>query len=325
VRVASFQETQRADESILFQQYFKLAPGEYKVAVQVRDASSGNMSRAEQTLALPAYGPGSVSAPVLAYQVRGRDRTADPLQVVLNNRGTVAYGGDTLLAYVEGYDFPGPTSVPFRVIAPLTDSVVYSDSLRFRGGLPIESQVLRLRPDSMALGEMQLQVGTPPAVKVTNAVVSLSTAWLVTNLDEMIDMLRWFRGADEQVAQLRRATPEGRAEAWSRFWKETDPNASTPENEALNSYFARIALASRMFRDEGLPGWRTERGEVFLRLGEPDEIWDAGALTQARAIRWSYIGLRLVLIFRDDGGMGRFRLTPESRAEFERVAARLQR
>ncbi|HEX5632977.1 MAG TPA: GWxTD domain-containing protein, partial [Gemmatimonadales bacterium] len=244
------------------------------------------------------------------------------LNVVLNNRGTVAYGGDTLLAYVEGYDFAGPTSVPFQIVSPLQDSVIYSDSLRFRGGLPVESQVLRLRPDSMQLGEMELRVGSGPTARKTSAVVSLSTAWLVTNLDEMIDMLRWYRGADEQMSALRRALPEDRAEAWRKFWRDTDPNPSTPENESLNSYFARIAIASQRYRDEGVPGWKTERGEVFIRLGEPDEVFDASAMSQGRVIRWSYIGLRLVIFFRDDSGFNRFRLTPDSRAEFERVAAR---
>ena len=324
VRVSGFEETQRADESILFQKYFKLLPGTWKLAVQVRDAGNGNISRAEVPLAIAPFGAGSLSAPVLAYQVRGRERTAEPLQVVLNNRGTVAYGGDTLLAYVEGYDFPGPTTVPFAVVSPLRDSVIHRDSLHFKGGLPVESQVLRLRPDSMALGEMQLVVGDSAHARSTSAVVSLSTAWLVTNLDEMIDMLRWFRGYDTELARVRRAPPEERAEAWQRFWKETDPNPSTPENEALNSYFAKVAIASQRYRDEGVPGWRTERGEVFIRLGEPDEVYDASAAAQGRVIRWTYFGLRLVLFFRDESGFGRFRLTPDSRAEFERVAATLR-
>jgi GWxTD domain-containing protein len=271
-----------------------------------------------------SFGPGSLSAPLLAYQVRGRERTAEPLQVVLNNRGTVAYGGDTLLAYVEGYDFPGPTTVPFSIVSPLRDSVIYRDSLHFQGGRPVESQVLRLRPDSMALGEMQLVVGDSAHARSTSAVVSLSTAWLVTNLDEMLDMLRWFRGHDDAINRVKRAPPEERADAWRRFWQETDPNPSTPENEALNNYFARVAIASQRFRDEGVPGWKTERGEVFIRLGEPEEVYDASAMSQGRVIRWSYISLRLVLFFRDDSGFGRFRLTPDSRAEFERVAATLR-
>jgi len=324
VRVSSFEETQRSDESILFQKYFKLLPGAWKLTVVVRDAGNGNTSKSELPLTVTPFGRGSLSAPVLAYQVRGRERTSEPLQVVLNNRGTVAYGGDTLLAYVEGYDFPGPATVPFSVTSPLRDSVIYRDSLHFKGGLPVESQVLRLRPDSMALGEMQLVVGDGASARSTSAVVSLSTAWLVTNLDEMIDMLRWFRGHDEAISRVKRAPPEERAAAWQRFWKETDPNPATPENEALNNYFARVAIASQRYRDEGVPGWRTERGEVFIRLGEPDEIYDASAMSQGRVIRWTYMTVRLVLFFRDDSGFGRFRLTPDSRAEFERVAATLR-
>jgi GWxTD domain-containing protein len=321
VRVESFAETQRADESVLFQKYFKIPPGSHKLAVTVRDAGNGNQSRAELALEVPSFGPGTTSAPVLAYQVRGRQSTAEPLQVVLNNRGTVAYGGDTLLAYVEAYDLPGPTTIPFRVTSELRDSTKYLDSLRFRGGLPVESQVIRLRPDSIALGQMELKVGSGPDTRTTTAVVSLSTAWLVTNFDEMLDMLRYFRAPDA-LLKVRRTSPEGRAEAWRQFWKETDPNPDTPENEALNAYFARVAIASQRFRDEGMPGWRTDRGEVFIRLGEPDEIFDASALSQQRVYRWSYIGMRLVIFFRDDSGFGRFRLTPDSRAEFERVAAR---
>ena len=324
VRGSSFEETQRAEESFLFQKYFKLLPGSWKLVVAVRDAGNGNTSRAELPLTVTPFPAGSVTAPVLAYQVRGRERLAEPLQVVLNNKGTVAFGGDTLLAYIEGYDFTGPRSIPFEVVSPLRDSVVYRDSLRFRGGLPVESQVLRLRPDSMALGEMQLVVGDGDAARSTSAVVSLSTAWLVTNLDEMIDMLRWFRGHDDAISRVKRSPPEERAEAWRRFWQETDPNPATPENEALNNYFARVAIASQRYRDEGVPGWRTERGEVFIRLGEPEEVYDASAQAQGRVIRWSYISQRLVLFFRDESGFGRFRLTPDSRAEFERVAARLR-
>jgi len=242
---------------------------------------------------------------------------------VLNPRGAVAFGGDTLLAYLEGYGYPGPTAVPFEV-RTATDSLVYSDSLRFRGGLPVESQFIKLRPDSMALGELRLIVGRKPDQKSLSAVVSFSAAWLVTNFDEMISMLKWF-GHQQEVDRLKQAEPAQRPSAWLTFWKETDPNRGTPENEALNSYFGRVAVAAQQFRDEGVPGWRTERGEVYIRLGEPDDVFDTNGLTQTRVIRWTYQSLRLTLYFRDDSGFNRYRLTPESRTEFERVATRLGR
>ncbi len=322
VRVATFQETFRADESILFQKYFRLAPGSYKVGVTVRDLNSGALNHAETELELPAFGPGTTSAPLLAYQVTARDRAGAPLEAVLNPRGTVAYGGDTLLAYVEAYRLPGPTAVPFEVRTQ-SDSLVYRDSLRFRGGQEVEAQVLRLRPDSMALGELRLTVGSGPAARSTSAVVSLSTAWVVTNYDEMLSLLRYF-GHDDLLSKVRKAAPEDRAAAWRDFWTKTDPNPQTPENEALNRYFSRLAIANTRFRDEGVPGWRTERGEAFILLGEPDDIIDASAAAQGRVIRWSYLTFRLTLYFIDDTGFGRFRMTPASRADFERTVSRLR-
>ena len=323
VRVDTFQETGRADESVLFQKFFRLLPGTYQLTVTIRDVQSGTTNKAELALVVAPFGTSTTSAPILTYQVTARERLDQSLRIVLNPRGAVAFGGDTLLAYLEGYGYAGPTAVPFEV-RTAADSLVYSDSLRFRGGLPVESQFIKLRPDSMALGELRLVVGTKPEQKSVSAVVSFSAAWLVTNFDEMISMLKWF-GHPEEVDRLKHAEPDQRAAAWLTFWKETDPNPGTPENELLNTYFGRVAVAVQQFNDEGVPGWRTERGEVYIRLGEPNNVLDTNGLTQTRVIRWTYESLRLTLYFRDDSGFNRYRLTPESRSEFERVAARLGR
>ena len=54
VRVATFQETQRADESVLFQQVIRLLPGDYKVTATVRDASSTAESCSRATFSTSA-------------------------------------------------------------------------------------------------------------------------------------------------------------------------------------------------------------------------------------------------------------------------------
>jgi GWxTD domain-containing protein len=321
VRVDNFQETARADESILFQKFFRLVPGTYQLSVTVRDLQSGTINKTDLQVVVAPIGDATTSAPILTYQVAGRDKLDQSLKIVLNPRGAVAYGGDTLLAYLEGYNYPRPTAVPFQV-RTATDSIVFSDSLRFRGGLPVESQFIKLRPDSMALGELRLVVGSAPEQKSVSAAVSFSSAWLVTNFDEMISMLRWF-GHQQDVDRLKKAEVNERAAAWLKFWKETDPNPDSPENEALNAYFGRVAVAAQQFHDEGMPGWRTDRGEVYIRIGPPDDVFDSNGLTSTRVIRWTYTPLRLTLYFRDDSGFNRFRLTPESRSEFERIASRL--
>jgi len=102
----------------------------------------------------------------------------------------------------------------------------------------------------------------------------------------------------------------------------------TPENEALDQYFRRVQIANQRFRESVDPGWLTDRGEVFITLGEPDDVFDASSdisRSGVRLIRWTYSGLRLTLFFQDQTGFGRFRLTPMSRAEYQRVLSRVRR
>jgi GWxTD domain-containing protein len=298
-------------------------PGAYKVSVTLRDAGSTSESSATADFTAPRFGTGSYSAPILSYQATGRGSLADPVSVVLNPRGAVGYGSDTLLAYVEGYGFSGPTTVPFTVYDE-QENPIFVDSLAFRGGRPVESQVIRLSPDSVALGELRLVVGTEPNERAVSALVSFTQAWVVTNFDEMLDLLRYF-GQDDRIAAMRNAPDTERARLWREFYEQTDPNTGTPENEALNLYFTRVQAANQRFTDEGVPGWRTDRGEVFIGLGGPDESVESTPGTASRIIRWTYISHRLEIYFQDETGFGRLRLTPGSRAEYERVLGRLRR
>jgi GWxTD domain-containing protein len=322
VRVATFQETQRADESVLFQQVLRILPGAYTVTVTVRDASSTSESSATGEFTAPKFGKGTYSAPILTYQATGRGNLTEPLSLVLNPRGAVGYGSDTLLAYVEGYAFTEPTMVPFEVLDE-QENAIFTDSLRFRGGREVESQVVRLAPDSVSLGELKLVVGSAPE-RSTSAVVSFTQAWVVTNFDEMLDLLRYF-GQDDRISAMRKAPPQERARLWREFYTATDPSNATPENEALNQYFSRVNAANQRFKDEGVPGWRTDRGEVFITLGAPDESIESTPGTASRIIRWTYLNHRLEIYFQDETGFGRLRLTPGSRAEYERILSRVRR
>lgn len=323
IRVGSLQEALRSDETLLLQQEVALLPGRYAARITVSDLAGGKVGTATRAVTVPRFTPGTVSPPTLVYQVEGRGRPEDSLRVVLNTRGSLAYGGDTLLVYVEGYRFPGPTQVPVEV-RDETDKVIYRTELAFTGATPVESQMVRLIPEQAPLGQLEVVVGAGAAVQRTSALVSFSGNWIVTNFSDLISLLRYF-GEDNRLNQMRDAEPADRIELWREFFRTTDPNRSTPENEALDAYFGRIAIANQRFNDEGIAGWRTDRGEVFITLGMPDERFDATPQNQGRFLQWSYNDLRLVVTFQDPTGFGRFRLTLQSRADFERVRNRVLR
>lgn len=321
VRVPVFEETQRGDETIIHQQGFLLAPGEYTVSILVRDLAATSFSRAERPLSVPAYGAGSTTGPILVYETGSRHRRADSLPVVLNPRGSVAHGPtDSLLIYVEGYRFTAPTAVPLDVKDD-RGVVVFSDTLRFEGGREVESRTVRLSANTPPLGELTVAVGT---AGTTQALVSFSRGWVVTNYENLLSLLRFFPYVD-WVRRLRESDATERAALWREFWVATDPTPETPENEALDLYFTRVAIANERFRDEGPNAWRSDRGEVFITLGEPDVINTNSLTADRRLEQWVYSELRGVLLFEGQLGFNRMRLVPSSRSEFSRLRALVQR
>jgi len=191
-----------------------------------------------------------------------------------------------------------------------------------------------LRPGDLPVGQGRFEVSTVgagaapgAAARSTPFLVSFSDQWAITNYDQMISLLRYFERQD-WVDKLRQAPAEQRPAVWRQFYTATDPVEATPENEALEAYFRRVQFANQRFRESGDPGWLTDRGEVYVTLGEPDDVFDFStdvSRAGVRGIRWTYNSLRLTLFFQDPNGFGRFRLTPLSRAEFQRAAAQVRR
>ena len=65
----------------------------------------------------------------------------------------------------------------------------------------------------------------------------------------------------------------GKREFLRRFWAQRDPTPGTPRNEAEETFDARIAAVNRKFSEGGtsnVPGWRTDRGRIYLQHGPPD-------------------------------------------------------
>jgi GWxTD domain-containing protein len=324
VRVRNFQETLRSDESVIYQQFVTLPPGPYYVSAMVRDRNSPAFARAERADTVPRITPTGMSAPIAVYTAAGRaDRGASP-KLLANPRATLPYGPDSMRFYIERYGHAGGT-LAARVVDG-GNHELWRDSVPLTGGPDVAWGTIVVVPSKLPVGSAELQAVAGDDTTRTKFLVSFSNQWVITNFDEMMSLLRYFERQD-WVDSLRRSPAERRPEVWREFWKATDPVPLTPENEAIDDYFRRVQQANIQFPDEGGPGWLTERGEVFISLGEPDEMVDLSNgmdRSGSRVLRWTYSSQRLVLYFQDQTGFSRFRLTPSSRADFSRVVMRLR-
>jgi GWxTD domain-containing protein len=66
-------------------------------------------------------------------------------------------------------------------------------------------------------------------------------------------------------------TDEERDKFIEAFWLRRDPDPDTPENEYKDQYYERIQYANEHFAS-GIPGWKTDRGRIYIMYGKADEI-----------------------------------------------------
>jgi GWxTD domain-containing protein len=75
---------------------------------------------------------------------------------------------------------------------------------------------------------------------------------------------------EERRAFKRLQTDDEREKFIEEFWRRRDPDPDTDENEFKEEYYERIAYANEHFAS-GIPGWKTDRGRIWIMYGKPDE------------------------------------------------------
>lgn len=321
VRVPTFRETSRTDESIIWQQFLRLTPGRYTLTVSVKDESSIRNSTEEVTLEVPRLAPDGLTTAVPVYEAIPR-QVADSLpRLLARPRSTLVYGVDSLLAlYIDAVGATPPSAVRVRVLGD-ADIVGVDSLIELPARGAGRSTTVGIPVGRLPVGVNTVQITAPGRTDTarTRVLVTLGEDVPIGTFDEMLLYLRWFTSQD-RLKDLRDADLSDRAAAWSAFLKETDPIPGTAEHEGLRDYFARIRIANIRFRDDAGAGWQTDRGTTFVALGDPDNIIDTGLLNPNARVRqqiWEYRELRVQLIFIDQTGFGRWRLAAQSRNDLD--------
>jgi GWxTD domain-containing protein len=80
----------------------------------------------------------------------------------------------------------------------------------------------------------------------------------------------WIITDEERAAFKQLSNDEERDNFIEAFWQRRDPTPDTEENEYKEEHYQRIAYANEHFA-AGVPGWRTDRGRIWIVYGKPDE------------------------------------------------------
>jgi GWxTD domain-containing protein len=136
--------------------------------------------------------------------------------------------------------------------------------------------------------------------------------------------------SDEERAAFKKLNNDEERETFiENFWLRRDPSPDTEENEFKEEHYRRIAYANEHYAS-GIPGWKTDRGRIYITFGPPDEIEDhssggfyerppeegGGETSTFPFQQWRYryiegIGNNIIIEFVDPTMSGEFRMTSD--------------
>src|SRR5690242_5906905 len=81
--------------------------------------------------------------------------------------------------------------------------------------------------------------------------------------------VRWIISNQERQSFLQRNSDEDRDRFVATFWEQRNPTPGSQPNPFKEEHYRRLAFANQHFAATA-PGWKTDRGRVYILYGPPD-------------------------------------------------------
>jgi GWxTD domain-containing protein len=233
--------------------------------------------------------PGQDASVELHVRVLSGDGTAitkvAPQQLEVGAAGGVAARSLSLAGLPEG-------AYALEVVARFPDREVVRKASFSMAGFETEAEIARAATPESAID---------PFALLTES-----------QLDSLYGPLVYIQEADERRV-YENLSIQGKRSYLRTFWEKRDPTPGTPVNETREMYYRLFAEASRRYREggaAGVPGWRTDRGRIFLKYGEAGETLRRPQAGSTRPYEvWKYTRPRLLkFVFMDETGLGNYAL-----------------
>src|SRR6267154_467135 len=174
--------------------------------------------------------------------------------------------------------------------------------------------------------------GAPPAPQKLNKETKRKMRKSLKELDSaykqwLTEDVTYIISPDERNSFLQLDTNEEREQFIEQFWLRRSSNPDLPENDFKEEHYRRIAYTNEHYAS-GIPGWKTDRGRMYIMWGPADEVEshptggtydrpmeEGGGSTSTypwETWRWRYlegIGENVILEFVDPSGSGEYHMT----------------
>ena len=130
-------------------------------------------------------------------------------------------------------------------------------------------------------------------------------------LDTQFSMAIYIANGDERAMWKSISGAEAKKKFLTKFWTDRDSDPATQQNEYFIEYMKRVQYCTGQFRTSYRPGWKTDRGRVYITYGAPDYIQRNTMESDTKAYEtWTYDNIQsgAVCVFIDKGGFNELQL-----------------
>ncbi len=142
-------------------------------------------------------------------------------------------------------------------------------------------------------------------------VASVFGVMSIEECDDLYSKSKYIATGPEVDQWGKLSTLAGKREFLYNFWKKRDPDPATNQNEYFNQYLKRIQESNKKYGTITRPGWKTDRGRVYIKYGEPSEIERFPNQTDSKPYEiWHYNELEggVIFVFADLTGFSDYQL-----------------
>ncbi len=319
LQVKEFAQTVSDHRSALRHLSTTVLPGTYRFVLQITDRDSKKNVQVNRTVHVPDFQRDSISVSDLLLANRitteGRQRTIIP-----NTAGMFEEKTPDFSFYGEVYRRAPVDSVRLlvRVMDAKKEDVRSEARVQVLAG-PTTQVFWTVPIDSLPAGSYVVALDVLPADPADSARVlarsvrPFSITWFdlpptITNLDKAIAQLRYVAKGSELDYIEEAKDPAEKRKRFMEFWSKRDPDPSTPRNELMEEYYARVAYANKNF-SHYMEGWKTDMGMIYIRFGAPENVERHPFELSTRPYEiWYYYQLNREFVFVDESGFGDYRL-----------------
>ena len=312
VIVPAFELTNSRELFDISETTISLDAANYTLIATVTDLETRKQTQVKRTLYVPSYDLGGLAMGDLLLAREITETETGEFEIVPNVDRIIGGKDEALFVYYEVYPNVSDTLHVHSRVLDRRGNVVFEHRETVDVELPVTRDYYEIPTEQLAVGqhviEMQVQADDFSTLKAAEFNIRLGgLPSTVENLETAIRQLRYI-ARNRDLERMLGAMPHDRESLFYDFWKEMDPSPETPGNELMQEYYNRVHEASAAFggmRD----GWETDRGEVYVRYGPPDEVDRHPFEVDSRPYEiWYYYEGQRRFVFVDELGYGEYRL-----------------